>query len=216
MGAELLEVPFFQNVSEKNLLSLITNLSEQQISGGKTLWRYGDRIDKVWIVKNGLIKVTRPSFNHQPLLLQICGKGDVVYLSGVLAESSYSCEARTIVPSCLWAVPFSVFRKVFERSDSSSNKVIKELTKQLDFSYRLGLLHTHDSEERVLDILQELKSRLGKVLKITHEEIASVSGLSRETVSRIISELARKGKVEVSRGVIYLPGILLLFCPLAM
>lgn len=204
MVISLSQINFFHKLSEPNLLLLTTSISEKQISKGRALWREGDRVEKVWVIKDGIVKITKRSYNHQPLLVQLCSEADIVYLSGSLSESNYSCEARALVPSVLWAIPLTVFREIFKPKDIYHSQIIKELTKQLECSYQLGVLHTRHADDRVSQILLDLKNKLGKTIKVTHEDIASLTGLSRETVSRSLTQLQKQGTIRLSNGSIFL------------
>lgn len=204
MVISLSQINFFHKLSEPDLLLLTTSISEKQISKGRALWREEDRVEKVWLVKDGIVKVAKRSYNHQPLVVQICSEGDLVYLSGSLSESNYSCEARALVPSVLWAIPLSIFREIFKPKNIHNTQIIRELTKQLECSYQLGVLHTRHADDRVTQILLDLKDKLGRTIKVTHEDIASLTGLSRETVTRSLTQLQKQGTIRLSNGSIFL------------
>ena len=61
------------------------------------------------------------------------------------------------------------------------------------------------ADERVERLLLRLADEDGTV-RLTHEELASLSGLSRVTVTRALSRLAAEGKVRREYGAVRLLG----------
>jgi CRP/FNR family transcriptional regulator len=56
-------------------------------------------------------------------------------------------------------------------------------------------------DRRVASLLLDKSGRIHPV-KITHQEIASELGSSREVVSRILEDFSQKGLIEVGRGIV--------------
>jgi CRP-like cAMP-binding protein len=53
-------------------------------------------------------------------------------------------------------------------------------------------------------LLRELSEQDGPVVKITHAQLAGLLHLSRETVSRLLGQMAASGSIELSRGAVKL------------
>ena len=197
---------FFQNLSYKERSHLESYLSERKLPKDGVLWKLGDEMEKLWVVKQGRIKEIRNGYNGHEVILQLRSEGEVVCLPSLFSsESKYTCcEAVAVVPSVLWTIPVKVFREVIKPQNSFSYYLITELSKELRRAYESEVLLNQVADQRVVQMLQELNHKFGRVVKITHEEIASLTGLSRETVSRILSDLQNKGVIGTSRGTILL------------
>lgn len=70
----------------------------------------------------------------------------------------------------------------------------------------LSILHQHCIYERLLRLLEWLSRHFGKTipqgtllnLRLTHQDIAETLGTSRVTVTRLINQLEREGKIQRS------------------
>ena len=73
-----------------------------------------------------------------------------------------------------------------------------------------------DSTSRVADILLFLAEGQGKKIletggteipNLPHRELSSLSGLARETVTRVLSKLEKKGTIQRERDVLCIPDL---------
>lgn len=56
-------------------------------------------------------------------------------------------------------------------------------------------------DSRLIDLLQQKIERLGsKELSVTHQQLADELNTAREVVSRLLKQLEKDGKVELSRN----------------
>jgi cAMP-binding proteins - catabolite gene activator and regulatory subunit of cAMP-dependent protein kinases len=75
-------------------------------------------------------------------------------------------------------------------------------------------LRESDSQSRVADIILFLADGQGKkaeggieIPNLPHRELSSLSGLARETVTRVLSKLERKGLIARDRDTLRIPDI---------
>ncbi len=90
------------------------------------------------------------------------------------------------------------FKKIIKVSNSIEDKFLSRLCGVIrDYTNRIKSLTTLSSKDRVL---RELKKRFeednGKLIISSHEDFATWAGTSRETVSRVFSNLDKKGTIK--------------------
>jgi len=63
---------------------------------------------------------------------------------------------------------------------------------------------TYEVEQRVINILNELFVQFGTIVTLTHQEVAEMSGTTRESCTRILKRLEKIGIITSLRGRIIL------------
>lgn len=158
-----------------------------------------------YLIKSGLVKTSRLHESGAKSILSFKIQGE--YL-GELAETeqgklhSYSATAvedRTVVELIPWEDPnLTRLKRILENLQS---EIIQTRT-------RLERIIHQDSEARIRLTLKDLAIRLGRKfgsetllkLPITHEELATLTDTSRQTVTMVLSGLKAQNKITYSRG----------------
>ncbi|OGC79805.1 MAG: hypothetical protein A2145_02645 [candidate division Zixibacteria bacterium RBG_16_40_9] len=190
-------------LSGRNFLDLKNqNLTQIKLPKGGTLWLEGDRIAKIYIVKEGSLKVVKTSYNSHEITLKICGPGETACLESAFLDGPYQCEARALTSTTLWEFPAEHFRLKIREKGQFHEQIIKELAKEVCQAHCSLAMVCQQANERIINVLRELNRRYGDKLALTHEEIASLTGVTRETASRVLSKLEKSGSIQSSRGMI--------------
>ena len=169
----------------------------------------------VHMLCKGRVKLTMNSADGKTLIARICEPGEVLGLHATISGQPYELTAEALQPCQVNFVRRDDFlRLVREHSDMSMAAM-----QQLSAGYRqacqeiryLGL--SRSASEKIAQFLLE-KSSSGQQtnqgkrfhLGLTHEEISQVVGISRETVTRTMTDfktkmlIATKGSIVVIRN----------------
>lgn len=166
-----------------------------------------DPADAVFAVCRGKLKLLNTSRGGRTAILRISGPGDLLGLSGVLNAGSYQVTAVAIEPTLLKKVLREDFLTLLQLSPELSLRAAEILARQ----YRDVLL-----DARRMALSPTVAARLARFLlewepsgqralqspapaSFTHEEIASMTGTSRETITRLFNRFERDGVI-VRRG----------------
>ena len=155
----------------------------------------------VYMLCKGRVKLTMNSADGKTLIARICEPGEVLGLHAAIAGQPYELTAEALQPC---QVNF-VRREDFLRLIREHAEVSASAMQQLSNGYRqacqeiryLGL--SRSASEKVAQFLLETSSsgqqtNQGKRfnLGLTHEEISQIVGISRETVTRTMTEFKDK------------------------
>ena len=155
----------------------------------------------VYVLCKGRVKLTMNSADGKTLIARICEPGEVLGLHASLSGQPYELTAEALQPC---QVNF-VRREDFLRLIREHAEISAAAIQQLNNGYRqacqeiryLGL--SRSASEKVAQFLLETSSNgqqtnQGKRfnLGLTHEEISQVVGISRETVTRTMTEFKDK------------------------
>lgn len=174
----------------------------------------GQKADALFLLDEGLVKLTRVNGGGGKIVLSICGPGQLIgeeSLSEV--EGSYCTEAMTITSANLVRIPReSVLALLASNGSAGAALVSYLLDRKLSLAEKVELLCLHDVEHRILHYLAELSDLLpggengnGHPIPITQLELADLIGATRETTSTTLNQLERRGLLKLSRRLLTVP-----------
>jgi CRP-like cAMP-binding protein len=205
LGRRMSEQPLLAGLPQAAAAELAAAGVVHQYRRGTYLFHQGDPPGPVFFLDEGRIEISSLSASgHRQLHTTI----DQPLFFGELAslgEQPRTATALAVDDSRTWSVEPEVFIAFLEANPSASRALLRALSRQVQ---------AHDALVEDLLFL-DLKGRVAKRLlglvspsfddlpedgamvpsEVTHADLASLSGGSRENVTRILSDLARRGIV---------------------
>lgn len=168
----------------------------------------GDRTDQIYVVLSGRLKVFLSDEDGKEIIVDTLGAGEF-FGEMALDGGARSASVMTTEPSRLSVLEREHFRKFLsENPDSAHDLIVMLFRRMRQLTRMVGSLALLDVYGRVarllLDNASEEDGRKIVAVRMTQGEIARRVGTTRETVSRILSDL-REGnylQMEDSRIVI--------------
>ncbi|MBN2061398.1 MAG: Crp/Fnr family transcriptional regulator [Deltaproteobacteria bacterium] len=162
----------------------------------------GDKAEFLYLILKGRIKVTLCHPNGKEVILNTLKEGDYFGEVSVFDQQPHSATIMTETDSEFLAISRETFKEMIMKYPEISLKMLKEMSMRLRAANELiGSLTHLDVKKRVAKTLLNLSRSIGEkgsdasiqIPRPTLYDIASMSGTSRETVSRILSMLAKEG-----------------------
>jgi CRP-like cAMP-binding protein len=91
---QLARVPFFQGLTREALMLIAQATSEEAHATGTKLFQYGDPGDKLFIILEGKVRISREVAGMGEEALAVLGPGEVFGEMSLLDESPRSADAR--------------------------------------------------------------------------------------------------------------------------
>lgn len=179
-----------------------------------SLFSQGQRAEFLFLIEDGLVKLTRTNETHGRIILGISGPDHVLGEEALLSDESptYYAEAEVLTPATLYQVPREVALRTIGGTPALAVAVIGAITRQKTvLAQKAELLCLHDVEYRILHYLAELPALLKPTpdneyqLPITQLELADLIGATRETTSTTLNQLERRGLIKLSRRLLIIP-----------
>ena len=191
-----------------NLLSLeeMALIEENQVEikykKGEVLCKHGTFVSHVIFLQTGLIKVYLEG-EHDSLILKIIPAGNLVNLSSVLKGNNifhYSAAAYEETIAIL--IDIKVFRHLLNTNAPFAASIIDILCENSIQTFGRFFSLTHKQlYGRLADILLCLAERIFKAmnfeLNITRKELAELSGMSTESVIRMLKRFKDDGIIAI-------------------
>ena len=192
----------------KKLDSFFNRYKSLSLKKGKTLYQPNDPIHSIYLLKQGLIKQYAISENGEELTINIFRPNSFFPIMLVLADqpNKYFFQAETDV--AIFKAPTKEVLEFLRLNPV----VLLDLAKRfsaaiLGLSIRVEELSFHQAQNRVYSLLLYLAEKFGETkngktvikLLLTHQDLASWTSLTRETVSRQLEQLSKQGVINYSQ-----------------
>ena len=174
-------------------------------SGGAILFVEGQMARGAFVLCAGKVKLSTASKEGKVLVFRVMEPGDVIGLSAVIAGQPYEVTAETMEPCMVNFVEREGLLRLMGRSGELGLRSALAVSREFQSTYRdiQDLVLSRSSSGKLARLLlswagetrhlQELRVHA----PVTHEEIAHRIGTSRETVTRLLSELRKRNFVQL-------------------
>lgn len=175
-----------------------------RIPAGTRLLLEGFNADKVFIVCSGQVKLTVTSGDGRVLILRVATAGDVLGLAALLQGVPYESTAEAIEDcemKIMLRAEFFRFMHEFEEVGTNSAKAMAEEYRTAVLSAR-RLALSGSAAGKLANVLVEWGHKASHTpdamrfrMPLTHEELGSMAGIARETVTRLLARFRSDGLI---------------------
>jgi CRP-like cAMP-binding protein len=205
--AALQACAFFANAAPSALEAVVAASSLRSVPRGTTVTAGGAATSQAFVVVRGRVRCVRRADNGREIALEVFRAGDLV-ADSALAQSQATSDWEAVEAATLLMIPRETLLTYLRGAPELSLTLIGQLLGRLERSKDLAVgLALSDVEGRVVSALIALGRQDGVDgpdgllirQRPTQQEIANQIGACRETVSRTVSDLVRRGLV-TARG----------------
>lgn len=201
------------------LVDLFHSGTKLTYSKGEFIIRPGESPPGVFYVEEGLVKAYDITKYGEENLLIIRKRGEVLGLTWAVTGEDRHIIYAALAPTSVWVVPRSTFIDFLRANPAAALPVIDMITDMYRLhSERIMTLEYRTVRERLISFLLTTAERFGKKtpqglrieVPLKHQDIASSISATRETTSRALAELERKGALKSEQSFITLldePGL---------
>lgn len=160
----------------------------------------------LYYVNKGKIKVTQIGADGKEQIVHLVKDTDVMGYRAILSGDRYSCSAILMEDSLLYFIPKDIFFSLIEKNPKFALQVFHLFSKELkEAEKKITSIAQQPVKERIAQSLILLTESYGfekdgatLAIVITREEIANISGSSRETVIRALTEFQKDKIIALS------------------
>jgi len=186
---------------------------------GAVLFVEGQVPRGVYMLCKGRVKLTMNSPDGRTIIVRICEPGEVLGLHGAVSGEPYELTAEALQPCQVNFVRREDFLKLVREHAEVSAAALHQISN----GYRevcqevryLGL--SRSASEKVAQFLLESSANAQETtqgkrfsLGLTHEEISQIVGISRETVTRTMTDFKNKALIATKGSIVVIqnePGL---------
>lgn len=206
-------IQLFDELSSDQKIALQSTFKETQYSKNDYVFRNGEPMKEVYFITSGRVKIVKHSDSEKESIKRILNAGD--YYGEYAAidslmfvnhnDSAKVMDKETVV----FSIPTEDFKNLCDANPGIYHKVVKNMLanyRRLD--NRLASVMLKKSKNRIIDFIKEMADDIGKPVgyemlikhNLTHQEIANITGISRQKVTTILNEFKQEGLIHLERN----------------
>ncbi|MFA6007885.1 MAG: Crp/Fnr family transcriptional regulator [Candidatus Shapirobacteria bacterium] len=191
--------------TKKRLMEFFSKYPLKKYKKGQIIYEPGDDFEGVIFVKNGYLRVYDVGKDGRETSIQLFKP--LFYLSLINARTKIKNRhfIEAITPVEVWVAPKADYTELMAKNSSFYDEVANGfLEKFVDMTTYMSQLISGDAYSKVASLIHSLAEEFGAVknkkttikFKITHKMIASLTGLTRETVTLQMLKLEKDGLID--------------------
>jgi len=167
-----------------------------------------DSATHIYMIVNGRVKIGHYLENGEEVLTAILTKGEIFGELAMAGEEKRRDFAQVMEEATICPLTTSELKDLMLADKELSFKILKLIgLRIMKLERKLELLVFKDARTRVIEFLKDAAAWKGKKVgletmiqtHLTHKDIASLTGTSRQTVTTILNDLKEKNLINFNR-----------------
>jgi CRP-like cAMP-binding protein len=214
MDSALRSLPLFAALDDDAATALAQAMTSRTVVRSHVVFREGDPGDRLFVVVDGKVKISRAAPDGRENLLAVLGPGEMFGELSLFDPGTRTATATAITDSTLASLDHDDMRPVLLERPLVALHLLRALAQRLRRTNEaMADLVFSDVPGRVAKALLDLSDKFGEEEEhgvrvqhdLTQEELAQFVGASRETVNKALSEFANRGWLRIEgRSVVLL------------
>jgi CRP/FNR family transcriptional regulator len=206
MDAVLANAPLFAGVDPPTADLLASVMTTRTIDRGHVVFTEGDTGDRLFIVLEGKVKISRSAQDGRENLLAVLGPSEMFGELSLFDPGPRTATATAVTDSALASLDHDDLRPLLLAQPTVAVQLLAALAQRLRRTNEaMADLVFSDVPGRVAKALLDLAERFGDAEPdgvrvrhdLTQEELAQLVGASRETVNKALSEFANRNWLRI-------------------
>jgi CRP/FNR family cyclic AMP-dependent transcriptional regulator len=199
---KILSAPFFVGLPGEAAAKATAKMVTRQHPAHQVILLENDWGNSVYFILSGWVKIRTYNLDGKEVTLNILGIGEMFGEMAPLDQVPRSTDVITLTSATIGSLPAADFVRLIETEPIAGIHLARLMAKRLRQVNRRLRLRESDSTSRVADVLLFLAEGQGtkvssgvEIPNLPHRELSSLSGLARETVTRVLGKLERKSLI---------------------
>lgn len=195
-------LPVLENADRQLVLDFQRFANFTRIPAGRDVFIEGDLVDGIALLLSGVVRVYKIGETGREITLYRFGLGEACILTAnaILSQKYFPAIATVEQEAEAVFIPADRFRDWVRRYDRWQEFVFDLLSQRLSSLMMIvDEIAFRRMDARIASLLLR-RSRKHNPIRVTHQEIASELGSSREVISRLLEDFASQGIIRPGRG----------------
>ena len=218
MGAEVTTlwhvdaIQLFEELSYEDKLKVERLVSVNRYAKSSSIYELDEKATDIYFVAKGRVKLANHSNNGKENIKFIVYEGDLFGEMGIV-DDEYFNQRRDFAQSMeddtvICSMSYENMRLLMNDFQMLNKILLKRISKRLRRTeHRLESIMFKDARTRLVDFIKDLAKDLGKPIghevlvkhRLTHQEIANITAISRQKVTTLLNELKQENLIHLER-----------------
>ena len=198
----------FQRLRPEQLHELELRSRARDFPRNTPVYLPADHADGVMLLVRGRVKIGSFTDEGKQTIVAFIEPGELFGELSLIVDEERGEYAETVEKSTIVMIPREVMQELIRQNPEVSLGVTKLFgLRRQRVERRLKYLLFRSNRERLVHLLLELAETYGRrtpegvelKIKLSHQDLASIIGSTRETVTVVLGELQSEGKIKLGR-----------------
>lgn len=194
----------FSNLEKDDIEALSSSAVRTKSHKGDPLFLQGDPTNEMFLIKGGLVKLSKVLEDGNELTLDIRKAGDFLGENMFSDDHEYPVSAYCLEDTLTCGFDRKSFEDLILQHPNIGLQIIKNLSERISWlTDRVGSLGVSNIEDRLYSVLAGVAKEHGTATSkgraiqfpLTHEDLAFLTGAHRVTITRALKALKSAGKI---------------------
>ena len=167
---------------------------------GRVLFRPDDSAEHVFYLEDGWVRLYGLDAKEGEITLAVVGPGELFGEAALTGDATYGTYAEVMSPGALFVAPGRPMMELAAREPEVAELLVRLLAERIGrLESRMKELRYQEVRPRLVRMLLNLmrEGERGLEVALSHRDLAHLIGSTRETVTKILGELALAELVEL-------------------
>jgi CRP-like cAMP-binding protein len=213
VSAALREVALFHDLPADELEILARQVVQRRYARHELIFSQGDRGDGLYVVRDGHVSISRHGLDGNELIIAVSEPGEYFGELALFDDEPRSASATAIDDCTVLFLSRQAFREFIQTHPAALMTclaiIVHELRRctelvdeiaLLDVRRRLARRLLRLAEQGMLETGENGRRDAVPTLRITQQQLASMTGATRESVNKHLNSFVDEGMIRLDRG----------------
>lgn len=197
--------PVLDVLSPRDRSALMDRSVERRLSSGDLLFLSGDEPTRLFLVEEGLLKVSVVDVEGCETLVGLLVEGDLVGHEAMIEDMPHHADVTAVGTCRVRALDGRHLLGILEKDPRATLEIVRSLTERLRKTREMALERTvGEVQNRLAGRLMELAELLGRMqggtitlqVPLDQTDLGRLAGICRESTCKTMSRFRRNGIVD--------------------
>ncbi len=204
----LKNIELFSALTEEELLQISNRITIKEFSRNETILLEEETNEYMYIILLGKVKVVQATEEGKEIILAIHQSENFFGELSLIDGKTSSATVMSMEDSLIAIISKDNFYALLYSQKKVLENLLRILSSRLREAWkRIHILNFREAPQRMKMLFSILSAEAGKKtpegiildMKLTHQEMADMAGLTRETVTRVLGQWQKDGSIAVSK-----------------
>jgi len=209
----LKNILLFSSLPPQDIEALGALCYEKRLKKSQFIFMEGDQPKALFILKEGKVKILKDSVMGKSVIIRMVSPGGLMGEVAIFCNEPYSVSAQALENVVVFEIARKDLLPFLQRHPRITEVIISVLVRRLKDAYAaIEGLAIENLEQRLaavlLKIAENLGQRMGNQLKlnirISRQDLADMTGCTKESICRLMARLKRENILKSSKGIIHI------------
>ena len=204
----LKRIRLFHSLTDNELFDLSPKVMLREFKKNHVILHEEDTNSFMYIVVMGKVKIYQIVDGGKEMILSVHGSGEFFGEMSLIDGKTHPATVAAMEPSTVAIISRNDFYALLHSQRKVLENLLELLCSRLRESWKkIQMLNFNDAAQRIKMLLLILSDDYGETtllgttlrIKLIHQNIADMTGLTRETVTRVLDKWKNSGEIKITK-----------------